>query len=89
MHPGPKTIEDGTKVQHASHDVKMGHGGNDTVIRGGPSFGTPIQHNTIVQEQPGNTVKIHTLTETTLTEENEEEEEMDKKEEMRKGDNEL
>ena len=67
MHPGPELRSQGTRPEHGSHDVKMGYGGNEVTFRGGPPPGSkeaPIgQHNTMVQEHPGNTVQISRLIE--------------------------
>ncbi len=69
VHPGPKDVNDGTKLQHGSHDVKIGYGGNEVSLSGGRPLveGAPIgHHNTEVQYLPGNTVQIHKHTETKI-----------------------
>lgn len=72
IHPGPKHADDGIKTEHGSHSVKDGFGGNDVIIqKGNPVIaeGTSLgQHNTTVQDHPGNSVQIHQLAEVEVTE---------------------
>jgi NACalpha-BTF3-like transcription factor len=60
MHPPPKGA--GTKREHASHDVKLGYGGNDVSIQGSPLVvrkDVPRgYHGNLVQSEPGNIVQM-------------------------------
>ena len=80
MHPGPKNKQQGIKIEHGSHDVKDGYGGNDVVLREGPpevgKKGPLGFHNTEVQAQPGNTVQMYQQSETVKREPSRDEEEL-------------